>query len=197
MQQLPTISSPIPGTLTGSIGVAGGKVNLAGLWKQFGITWEGVSYGQTADMWSFNHPFSAAETARMNDMMDSVYRAFVDRVAEGRHMTVADAEQVARGRVWTGRQAKANHLVDDLGGLDAALDYAARQIGLKDRTQLGREIYPEAAIAARQAGKSRRPERRAESAAVHWWSALQRAIMASQYMTYQPLTSCALIQRLQ
>ena len=178
-----------PATLTGSIGVAGGKVNLAGLWNRFGVNWEGVSFGQTADMWSFNHAFTPAETARVNGMLDSIYNAFVARVAEGRHMTVAQADKVARGRVWTGRQAKDKGLVDELGGMDTALDYAARKIGLTDRTQLGREVYPKP-----QTPLDKLEDLTSQAAAPSPLQTLApvleplgRAVLAGKYLTYEPL----------
>lgn len=113
-----------PGTLTGSIGVFGGKFVLAGLWDKIGMNWETVSAGENAGMWSSNRPFTAAELAKFDAMLGHVYDAFVARVAEGRDMTLAEAEAVAQGRVYTGRQAKEVGLVDELGGLDRAVDVA-------------------------------------------------------------------------
>lgn len=132
----------LPQTLTGSIGVAGGKFVLDGLWEKLGVNWEGVQVGDNAGLWSFNEPYSAQGTERMNAMMDSIYDGFVARVAAGRHMSPEKAESIARGRVWTGRQAKENGLADELGGLDAALDYTARKLGAKDRHGLKIEVLP-------------------------------------------------------
>lgn len=132
----------LPSTLTGSIGVVGGKFNLAGLWDKIGVKWDGVRWGQNAGFWTFNAPFSAAGAERMNAMLDEVYAAFVDRVAQGRHMKTYQVERIAGGRVWTGAQAQKIHLVDTLGGIDVALDYTARQIGLADRSGLAIEILP-------------------------------------------------------
>lgn len=129
----------LPGTLTGSIGVAGGKFALQGLWDKIGITWDGVQYGKNADLMSFNKPFSQDGAALMNDTMDAIYEGFTARVAEGRKMTPAQVDKVARGRVWSGRQAAANGLVDEIGGLDAALDYTAKQLGAAKRQEL--DIY--------------------------------------------------------
>lgn len=131
-----------PATLTGSIGVVGGKVSAAGLSEKLGVTWEAVRWGKNSDIWSFSMPFSESGTERINAMLDEVYKAFVARVAEGRKMTPDQVEQIARGRVWTGEQAKAIGLVDSLGGLDAALDYTARQLGLSDRSGLDIRILP-------------------------------------------------------
>ncbi len=132
----------LPVTLTGSIGVAGGKFVFAELWKKVGVNWQSVQYGDNAGIWSPNEKFSDSGTERMNAVMDSVYSTFVALVAEGRHLSPAVTEKAARGRVWSGRQAQAEGLVDELGGLDRALDYAAAQLKLKDRTALEIEVFP-------------------------------------------------------
>lgn len=133
----------LPGTVTGSIGVAGGKVVIQNLWHKLGINWEYVQYGANAGLFSFNEPFTPEGEAIMNRMMDATYNAFVSRVAQGRHMSVEQVEKVARGRVWSGQQAQKVGLVDDLGGLSDALDYAARQVGAKDRRGLDTIILPQ------------------------------------------------------
>ncbi|MGQ0527277.1 MAG: signal peptide peptidase SppA [Alphaproteobacteria bacterium] len=133
----------LPGTLTGSIGVAGGKISAAGLWDQWGVNWDGVAWGENAALWSMNHPFSSSEAERINAMMDQVYDAFTARVAEGRKLSPEQVERVAQGRVWTGESARKNGLVDELGGLGDALDYTAKLLGAKDRADLAVEIVPE------------------------------------------------------
>lgn len=132
----------LPGTLTGSIGVVGGKFYLQDLWQKLGVNWESVSWGDNADLWSFNSPFSAAEAERMNAMLDHVYDSFIDRVADGRNMDRSAVEAVAKGRVWTGNQALKAGLVDELGGLNAALDYAATLVGLENRNDLNVIVTP-------------------------------------------------------
>jgi protease-4 len=131
-----------PATITGSIGVVGGKFNLAGLWEKTGVRWDTVRWGENAGFWSFNAPFSPAGAERMNATLDEVYAAFVDRVAKGRKLSPAQVESIAGGRVWTGNQARKIGLVDTLGGLDAALDHTARQIGLPGRQALEIRILP-------------------------------------------------------
>ena len=123
----------LPSTLTGSIGVASGKFEVSELMEKIGVTWDGVKIGENADLNSFTTPFSETAHERMNATMDSIYDAFTRRVATGRKLTPEQVEHVARGRVWTGRQALALGLVDELGGLDMALDYAATLSGAKDR----------------------------------------------------------------
>ena len=126
----------LPVTLTGSIGVAGGKFSLHELWAKIGVNWDAVQAGKNADMWSLNEPFTESGAERVNAMMDAVYNGFVQRVAEGRGLAPAEVEKVARGRVWTGRQARENGLADETGGLDDALDYAAKELGLPGRLQM-------------------------------------------------------------
>ena len=126
----------LPGTLTGSIGVVMGKFEASELWKKLGVNWDGTQFGGNADIWSMNKPFDADAEKRMNILIDDVYDAFVKRVADGRKLSNAQARQVARGRAWTGEQAKVNGLVDELGGLDSALDKTATLFGGKDRHDL-------------------------------------------------------------
>lgn len=125
-----------PATLTGSIGVASGKLEASGLMEKIGVNWDGVQIGRNADMNSIVKPFSEDGDKRMQVMMDSIYAAFTDRVARGRKLTPEKVEAIAKGRVWTGRQALGLGLVDELGGLDAALDYAAKQVGAENRNQV-------------------------------------------------------------
>ncbi len=131
-----------PGTLTGSIGVAGGKVVLDKLWDKVGVNWAGVQYGENADLMSFNSKFSEDGERRFNALMDNIYNGFVARVAEGRDMSVENVDEIARGRVWSGAMARDLGLVDDIGGVDDALDYAAAQIGAKDRADVNVIILP-------------------------------------------------------
>ncbi len=126
----------LPSTLTGSIGVASGKFEASALMKKIGVTWEGVQIGKNADLNSFTAPFSESADERMNAMLDSIYAAFTGRVANGRHLTAEQVEKIARGRVWTGKQAVGIGLVDEIGGLDMALDHAATLAGAQDRHQI-------------------------------------------------------------
>ena len=182
----------LPGTLTGSIGVAGGKFALTGLWSKLGINWQSIDMGVNAGMWSFNRPFSASAAERMNAMMDEVYDNFIGLVAQSRHMTLAQADNVARGRVWTGRQAKAHGLVDDLGGLDTALDYAAQQLKVHDRSHLNIEVFPRPQSPWEKledlAGQVRADQSiNSTMALMPVLDDLDRAIKAGEYLTYQPL----------
>ncbi len=126
----------LPGTLTGSIGVVMGKFEAGALWKKLGVNWEGPQMGANADIWSINSKFDVQATERMNVLIDSTYDAFISRVAEGRKMDKEAVRKIAKGRAWTGEQAKIIGLVDETGGLDMALDAAAQMVEAADRTEI-------------------------------------------------------------
>lgn len=110
-----------PGTLTGSIGVVGIKIALEGLLEKVGLATETVTVGKNGTINSLVAPYRPDEKAAALRLMTETYRLFVDKVARGRKLPVATAEGLASGRVYTGRQAKAKGLVDELGTLDDAL----------------------------------------------------------------------------
>jgi len=118
-----------PGTLTGSIGVVAGKINLAGLYERLGIHREVVSYGRNAGFYSTSGDFSDSERSRLRDRMADFYRIFVGKAAECRDQDEDALEQHARGRVWTGRQALQRGLIDGLGGLHDAVAIATDLAG--------------------------------------------------------------------
>lgn len=129
-----------PNTLTGSIGVVGGKLALGGMLKNVGIDTYAVSRGKHAGMWSPMTPWTADERTMILTMMEDVYKVFVGHVATGRGKTYDEIHAIAQGRVWTGAAARERGLVDELGDLEAALA-AARDLAKIDRaTPL--EVYP-------------------------------------------------------
>lgn len=132
----------LPTTVTGSIGVVGGKFSMRGLWTMLGVNWERVQWGANAGMWSSNTPFSEGEAERVNVMLDNVYNSFIERVALGRKMTPEQVDRIAGGRIWTGKSAVKVGLADRIGGLNDALDYAAKQVGKKTRGDVRVIIMP-------------------------------------------------------
>jgi protease IV len=110
-----------PGTITGSIGVITGKMVARDLKDRLGIGSDAVRTNANADAWSLNQPFTSAQYARVEADADFYYTDFVARVAEGRNLTTEAVDAVARGRVWTGADAKEHGLVDELGGLRTAV----------------------------------------------------------------------------
>ncbi len=131
------------GTLTGSIGVLMGKFEASALWENVGVNWEGPQMGANADIWSMNQPFNARQRDRMTVLIDETYNAFLDRVAKGRKMSVAEVRNIAKGRVWTGEQARSVGLVDEIGGLEMAKYQTAKLIGLNSAEQVNLIRFPE------------------------------------------------------
>jgi protease IV len=110
-----------PGTITGSIGVFSGKMVLDGLWQKLGISWDEMHRGDNAAMWSMNAKFTPEQWDRLNIMLDRIYADFTTKAQEGRKISAERMDGLARGRVWSGADAKASGLVDGLGGFDTAL----------------------------------------------------------------------------
>jgi protease-4 len=131
-----------PGTITGSIGVVTGKMVLKGTADKLGVGVDAVSDGPMSQIYSPFRPFSAEERTRVLAQMKSTYDLFVSRVAEGRNMTPEAVHAVAQGRVWTGTQAKARGLVDELGGLDVALRIAKDRARLDASRDVSLIVYP-------------------------------------------------------
>lgn len=129
-------------TVTGSIGVVGGKFTLQELWEKLGVNWENIRWGENADMWSSNESFDEQGAERMNAMLDNVYRNFLTRVAKGRNMSVEQVDQIAKGRVWSGKRAIEVGLADEEGGLMEALDYAAMVAGGQSRADVPVKLFP-------------------------------------------------------
>ncbi|MCB0926780.1 MAG: signal peptide peptidase SppA [Mycolicibacterium insubricum] len=119
-----------PATITGSIGVITGKLNARDLKDRLGIGSDGVRTNANADAWSLDAPFTAEQHAQIAAEADLLYDDFVQRVADGRGLGIAEVQQVARGRVWTGADAQARGLVDELGGLQTAIRRAKVLAGL-------------------------------------------------------------------
>jgi protease-4 len=122
----------LPATLTGSIGVLGGKLVVDGLLERVGVNTGRVQRGARALMYSPRGGFSEDERARFAVTIDAIYNDFVGKVAAGRNRPVAEIEAVARGRVWTGRDAADAGLVDELGGLRDAVRIARERADLPE-----------------------------------------------------------------
>ena len=119
-----------PATLTGSIGVLGGKPVLQKLLQDHGVVAQDVHIGQNSTMDSPYQPFTPEQEQKQNAMLDDIYGTFKGIVAEGRELTPERVEELAKGRVYTGRQAKDLGLVDELGGLETAILRAREAAGL-------------------------------------------------------------------
>lgn len=133
-----------PATLTGSIGIFGGKLVTGGVYEKLGAHIESTSIGRNAEMFSPVRPFNESELAKVEAQLSSFYRGFVAKAAQSRKMTTVQLEALAQGRVWTGQQARANGLVDELGGLDRAVAIAKERAKIDPKASVELVSYPRA-----------------------------------------------------
>jgi len=131
-----------PATITGSIGVFGGKFNVLGLYRKLGLNVETVSRGRHAEMLSAFRDFDADEMSRFQKGLDQFYRVFLSRVSTGRGMSAAAIDSIGQGRVWSGLAAKQLGLVDRLGGLHDALELAKRRAKIDPDASIVIDVYP-------------------------------------------------------
>jgi len=131
-----------PGTLTGSIGVVGGKLAVGGLMDKVGINTSVVSRGKNSGLFSMNEPFTDSERESMQKLMHDTYQQFTSKAATGRKMELEKLQGLAEGRVYTGAQAKANGLVDELGTLEDAINASRKLAGIPDGEKAELLILP-------------------------------------------------------
>jgi protease-4 len=134
-----------PGTLTGSIGVFGGKITYGGTEEKLGLHSEVITRGANANIFSGATPFSDSERKAMTSMIQDTYDQFLDKALAGRKkagkdMKREDLVKLAGGRIWTGRQAKENGLIDELGSIDDAVTAARKAAGVAEETEM--ELLP-------------------------------------------------------
>jgi protease-4 len=129
-----------PATLTGSIGIFGGKFSMGGLFEKAGITHWNASRTPYAGLNDITRPYTDSERAKIQARLQTFYSSFVNKAAEGRNMTPEALHERAQGRVWTGEQALEQGLVDSLGGLEDAI---AKAVELSNETDpVGRQVFP-------------------------------------------------------
>ncbi len=148
-----------PGTVTGSIGVVGGKMALGGLFKKIGITTDLISRGANSGLLAATRPWNDSERAAITGMMEECYDQFTAKAAEGRHMKQARVKELGGGKVYTGRQAKKLGLVDKLGTLEDAIAEAKKRAGLAADAEVKIESLPEAPDFFEALFKSSKPEK--------------------------------------
>jgi protease-4 len=128
-------------TITGSIGVFALLVNAQKLIEEkLGVNMETVKFGQYADMGTANRPLTKAEQAILQKYIDRIYNDFITKVAEGRKLTLQQVDSIAQGRVWSGSDAKKIGLIDEFGGLNKAIQIAAKKVNL---TEYRLSTFPE------------------------------------------------------
>lgn len=129
-----------PGTITGSIGVFGMIPNFKNIANKYGVNAQEVKTHENASGYSVFSEMSPKYKETLTESIEIIYDTFISRVAEGRKMTKEQVDAVAQGRVWTGTMAKQIGLVDELGGLDAAIAFAAKTAKTEDYKV---SLYPE------------------------------------------------------
>lgn len=128
------------GSITGSIGIYGGKPDLSGLYEKIDLGKELFTRGKYAGMLSWVRPFSEDEREKYHSHLKAFYDHFLQLVSDNRSLSIDSVDHLARGRVFTGQEALANGLIDELGGIKAALDYSSTRLGL-DKYRI--ELYPQ------------------------------------------------------
>jgi protease-4 len=136
----PMIAYPM--TYTGSIGIIFGKVNLRGLYDKLGITKDILTRGKDADIDTDYRELDARGKAKLQESLMEFYQGFVGKAAASRKKSYDQLEPLAQGRVWLGSQAKANGLIDQLGGLDQAIDLVKQKAGIGKDEKIRLVSYP-------------------------------------------------------
>ncbi len=131
----------LPSTVTGSIGVYGGKYNLQGLFERLHIETESFDRGRNASMNSMSKPFDEVQLAALDRMIGETYAQFKAKVSSGRHMTDTQVEDLARGRVWSGTAGLTHGLVDAYGGFYEAVDRARKEANIEEYTPYALVTY--------------------------------------------------------
>ncbi len=132
-----------PATITGSIGVVGGKALTTGFWEKLGLTWDEVHTSANATMWSFTDDYTPQGWQRLQDWLDRVYEDFTAKVADGRGLPIDSVLKIAKGRIWSGEDALQLGLVDELGGFPTALRLAKEAAGIPPEEDIELRLYPE------------------------------------------------------
>lgn len=131
-----------PSTITGSIGVLGGKMVFKGLWDKLGLSWGEIKFGDNAGILSVNHNFTASEKEIFNKSLDNVYKDFTMKVSQARNIEITSMDKIARGRIWTGIDALEVGLIDEIGGIDKAIAIAKKEANIKPKDIFNITYFP-------------------------------------------------------
>lgn len=131
-----------PGTITGSIGVFAGKFVMSGLFEKIGLSFDEVHSGNNALLWDTTKEFTPSERERFDAWLDRVYDDFTTKVAAGRKLPKARVLEIARGRIWSGEDALKLGLIDELGGMDAAVRLARKAARIPEHQAVSLEVFP-------------------------------------------------------
>ncbi len=133
-----------PGTITGSIGVVIGKLLTRQFWQEHtGITWDDVHTSNNATLWTSTYDYSPEQWQWLQELLDRIYKDFTDKVAQGRQMQIDKVLEIAKGRIWTGEDAKQHGLVDELGGFNVALRLARTEAGIAPEAPIKIAVFPQ------------------------------------------------------
>jgi protease-4 len=131
-----------PATITGSIGVLGGKMLTTGFWDKIGLSWDEVHTSDNATIWTSTRDYTPEQWAQFEGWLDRVYDDFTSKVSQGRGLPKEKVLEVAKGRIWTGEDAKALGLVDELGGFPIALRLAREAAGIPEDAGIRLKLFP-------------------------------------------------------
>jgi protease IV len=131
-----------PGTITASIGVLAGKLLSSGFWDKVGISWDEVHVGAKATMFTGTHDYTPDQWQRFENWLDRIYVDFTSKVADGRHLPKDRVLAIAKGRIWSGQDAKALGLIDEVGGLDTALQLAKKAASIPESDEVKLVMFP-------------------------------------------------------
>lgn len=131
-----------PSSIVGSIGVFAGKFSFFGLYKKLGITKEEIPRGKNSNIFSDNSRFDNKQRQLIQKGVDEFYQIFIQKVAEGRNMSVEDVDAIAQGRVWTGKQAMGNQLIDQIGGIEDAINIVKKMSDIPHDQEVFIRKYP-------------------------------------------------------
>ncbi|AIL12541.1 hypothetical protein IM40_01810 [Candidatus Paracaedimonas acanthamoebae] len=131
-----------PATITGSIGVYGGKLVTDAFWEKLKIHWQSVQVGQKALIWNSVKEYSKEELEAINETLDQIYEVFMQRVSLARKLPLSDVRNIAQGHVWTGDEALNKGLIDALGDMELAISIAKKEAGFKEGEVMRLETFP-------------------------------------------------------
>jgi len=132
-----------PATITGSIGVLAGKMLTAGLWEKLGVSYDEVHTSPYSTIWTAMQDYTPEQWERLQDMLNQIYADFTSKVARGRSLPGEKVLEIAKGRIWTGEDAKELGLVDELGGFPEAIRLAKAAAGIPKDAEICLKIFPE------------------------------------------------------
>jgi protease-4 len=133
-----------PGTITGSIGVLGGKMVTEAMWEKIGINFAELHTSSNGTMWATSTKYTPAEWGKFQGMLDRIYADFTSKVAEGRKLPLAKVQEIAKGRIWTGEDSLGIGLIDALGGFPTAVALAKEAAGIPASDAVHLEEFPPA-----------------------------------------------------